>query len=177
MEWKKCTIADLGEVITGKTPTTKNKDYWGGDIQFITPKDLQRSKKIETTERMITDKGLKKVKSAIIPSGSVCVSCIGNIGYTGITTQKCVSNQQINSIIVNSNNDTDFVYYLLNSMWSQFKHYEGQSTTISILNKTQFSKIEVKVPSKKIQVKVAGILSALDKKIAFNQKINENLAA
>ena len=171
----KCTLADLGTIVTGKTPTTKNPEYWDGNIHFVSPKDIQGLKRIDRTERMITVEGLNKVKGSIIPPRAVCVSCIGNIGYVGMSTQKCVTNQQINSIIVNENNDADFVYYLLKNMWVYFKNLEGQSTTLSILNKTQFSKIEVEVPDIEVQREIASVLSSFDAKIECNQKINDNL--
>ena len=174
-EWKQCTIADLGMVVTGKTPSTKIAELWDGAVHFVTPKDIQGLKHITNTERRITDAGLQKVKGSVLPPRAVCVSCIGNIGYTGMTTQNCVSNQQINSIIVNSDNDPDFVYYLMRYLWPFFKNYEGQSTTLSILNKTQFSKISVTVPDKVTQKRIAEVLSALDEKIAANARINDNL--
>ena len=174
-EWKECTIGDLGQIITGKTPSTKNSDYWNGDIHFITPKDLQSTKHIFKTERYITKAGFYNIKGARLPIGSVCITCIGNIGYVGITTEKCVSNQQINSIIPNEQNDANFVYYLMKSLWSYFKNYEGQSTALSILNKTQFSKIKVAVPHLDVQIKISKILSLLDDKIELNNSINNNL--
>lgn len=174
-EWKQCIIADLGDVVTGKTPPTKNTEFWDGEVHFVTPKDIQGLKHITDTERRITGEGLQKVKGSALPQKAVCVSCIGNIGYTGMTTQMCVSNQQINSIIVNSDNDPDYVYYLMRSLWPFFKNYEGQSTTLSILNKTQFSKIAVTVPDKATQKRIAAALSALDDKIAANAQINDNL--
>ena len=177
IEWKQCTIADLGDVVTGKTPSTKITEFWDGAVHFVTPKDIQGLKHITDTERRITDEGLQKVKGSVLPPRAVCVSCIGNIGYTGMTTQRCVSNQQINSIIVNSDNDPDFVYYLMKSLWPFFKNYEGQSTTLSILNKTQFSKIAVTVPDEATQKRIAAALSALDEKIAANTQINDNLLA
>lgn len=174
-EWKRCTIGDLGRIITGKTPNTKVTEYWDGNIPFVTPKDLQGTKHIDCTERSITSNGLDAVKGSTLPANSVCVSCIGNIGYTGITTQKCVTNQQINAIVVNKCNNFDFVYYLLRNLWSYFKNYEGQSTTLSILNKAQFSKIGITIPDLETQKKIAKVLSALDDKIEFNNKINKNL--
>ena len=176
-EWRQCTIADLGTVVTGKTPSTKNSDFWDGGVHFVTPKDIQGLKHITDTERRITEAGLQNVKGSTLPPRAICVSCIGNIGYTGMTTKHCVSNQQINSIIVNDDNDPDFVYYLICSLWDFFKNYEGQSTTLSILNKTQFSKIAVKVPDKATQIRIAAVLSSLDEKIAANTRINDNLAA
>lgn len=174
-EWRAVSIGDLGAVVTGKTPSTKKIDYWNGSVQFVTPKDLQESKHILHTERTITSDGMEAVRGCIIPAGAVCVSCIGNIGYVSITTKKCITNQQINSIIVNQNNDADFVYYLVKNLRPIFKNYEGQSTTLSILNKAQFSKITVRVPELPMQKKIARLLSSLDDKIELNDAINDNL--
>ena len=174
-KWQECTIGDLGQIVTGKTPPTKNNEYWGGKVMFITPKDIQATKHIFKTERYVTSEGKVAVRGAILPKGSICVSCIGNIGYLGITTEECISNQQINSIIVNETNDIDFVYYLLKSLWTYFKNYEGQSTALSILNKTQFSKIKVQMPNIEVQKKIASILKILDEKIELNNEINNNL--
>lgn len=169
-------LGDLGEIVTGKTPSTKVDMYWGGDIPFITPKDIQESKHIFETERYLSSDGMLSVKGSILPKDAICVSCIGNIGYVSMTTKQSISNQQINSIIANDENDADFIYYLMKSLWPYFKNYEGQSTTLSILNKSQFSKINVCVPKNKdIQKKIAGVLGALDDKIELNNKINTNL--
>lgn len=169
-------LGDLGEIVTGKTPSTKVDMYWGGDIPFITPKDIQESKHIFETERYLSSDGMLSVKGSILPKDAICVSCIGNIGYVSMTTKQSISNQQINSIIANDENDADFIYYLMKSLWPYFKNYEGQSTTLSILNKSQFSKINVCVPKNKdIQKQIAGVLGALDDKIELNNKINNNL--
>ncbi len=175
-EWKQIRIGDLGLVITGKTPQTKNAKYWGGHRLFITPKDLQRTKHIFQTERIITDAGLESVKGCKLPARAVCVSCIDNIGYVGMTTQDCISNQQINSIVVNKDYDADYVYYVMRGLWPLFKKYEGSSTALSILNKSQFSNIRVRVVTDiKVQRRIAAILSSLDDKIELNNKINANL--
>ena len=175
-EWESSKIGDLGKIITGKTPPTKNQDLWDGNIPFITPRDLQNGKTVLCTERTITSNGIKVMQSVKLPPKSVCVSCIGNIGYVAMTRSECISNQQINSIIVNSNNDADFVYYLMKSLHSTFKNYEGQSTTLSILNKKHFSDIDICIPPLDIQKQIAAILSALDEKIAINRALNDNLA-
>lgn len=168
-------IENLGKIVTGKTPSTKKSAFWGGSIPFVTPKDIQGLKSVDRTERYLTEEGLNSVAGSILPPRAICVSCIGNIGYVGMSTQRCVSNQQINSIIVNGENDPDYVYYLIKSFWPYFKNYEGQSTTLSILNKTQFSKIDIDVPPLEIQRVVARVLSSLDAKIELNKKINDNL--
>ena len=168
-------LKDVGKIVTGKTPSTKNTNFWNGDIPFITPKDIQLTKKIYSTERYISRTGLNSIKSAILSSNAICVSCIGNIGYVAMTTSECATNQQINSIIVNNDIIPDYIYYVLKSMWRMFKNFEGQSTTLSILNKKDFSNIDVYVPNYEKQRKIVKILSSFDKKIEYNNKINDNL--
>ena len=169
-------LSDLGTIITGKTPTTKKEEYWNGNVPFVTPGDIQGIKHIFKTTRNVTEEGMQAVKGAILPPNAVCVSCIGNIGYVGITTKKCVSNQQINSIIVSEDHNHDYVFYLIKSLWPFFKHYEGQSTTLSIMNKTQFSQIEVPDFTRLQEDRIAETLCALDDKIEHNNAINENLS-
>lgn len=174
-EWKRCTLADLGSIVTGKTPSTKVESYWNGDVHFVTPADIQTTKHIFEVGRCISNEGMNAVKGSILPKGSVCVSCIGNLGYVGMTTMKCVSNQQINSIIPSQSYDNDFVFYLMKYLWPEFKNFEGQSTALSILNKGQFSKIEVNVPSLPTQKRIASVLSSFDNAIENNQHLISNL--
>lgn len=172
---KKAKIKDLGTIITGRTPSTKNDLFWNGEIDFITPKDIQVTKHIFKTERSLSYNGMNAVASSLLPANAICVSCIGYIGYVGMTTKRSVTNQQINSIICNQDNDPNFVFYLMKSLWSRFKKFEGQSTTISILNKGQFSDIDISLPSLQEQKKIAAQLSCIDEKIELNAKINDNL--
>jgi type I restriction enzyme S subunit len=170
-------ISDLGDIVTGKTPPTKEELNFGHEFPFITPGDLQSTKHILHTGRALSQSGAQLVKNCILPPDSICVSCIGNFGYTGMTTKCSVTNQQINSIVVNSGHDSDFVYYLMKSLWPLFKHLEGQSTTLSILNKTLFSNIEVDIPELAAQRSIAATLSCLDDKIELNTRIIANLEA
>ena len=169
-------LSDLGTIVTGKTPSTKIKDFWDGEVPFVTPGDIQGTKHIFSTARQVSEKGKNSVKGAILPKNAICISCIGNIGYVGMTTQECITNQQINSIIVENTHNADYVYYLMKSLWPYFKHYEGQSTTLSILNKGQFSKIEIIDHSRSEEDQIAAILCSLDEKIENNYRINQNLA-
>ena len=162
-------ISDLGKVVTVKTPSTKKSEYWGGDIPFVTPGDIQGTKHITSTARYVSEDGMIAVKGAILPKNAVCVSCIGNIGYVGMTTRECISNQQINSIIADENHNPDYVYYLMKSLWPFFKNYEGQSTTLSILNKGHFSAVEIVEHTRQEEDDIAEILNAFDEKIECNK--------
>ena len=112
-----------------------------------------------------------------MPARSICVSCIGVLGYVGMTTKESVTNQQINSIIPSEAFDSDFVYYRMCSMWDDFKLYEGTSSVVSLLNKSTFSDIASSFPPLATQKKIATVLGAIDDKIETNRKICANLEA
>lgn len=175
--WQEVRLGDVGRIITGKTPSTKIHNFWDGNIPFVTPGDLQTHKHIFSTERYISTDGLNSIKGAILPTGAICVSCIGVLGYVGITTRACASNQQINSVVPSWNFDKDYVFYAIKSLWPKFKQFEGTSSVVSILNKSAFSNFTIPEPSRQTQRKIAAVLSALDDKIELNNRINANLEA
>ncbi len=170
---KMVTVGDLGKIITGKTPPTKDKDNYGGDIPFITPVDMVGNRNIFNTERYISKKGLNTVKNCFLPEHSVCVSCIGSdMGKTVITVKPSVTNQQINSIIVDENSyDYLYVYYLMRTLEEKIKSLGKNATAVPILNKTKFSNIEVSIfDDLERQKAISSILSAYDNLIENNQK-------
>jgi len=175
-EWKEYIVSDLGRIVTGKTPRTSIPENYGGKIPFLTPSDDLSGKYSPKTIKTITDTGLKEVKNCLLPSKSICVSCIGSdLGKVVITKEPTVTNQQFNSIIPNDKNDADYIYYLMTIVGKQLNYLSKTSTAVPIVNKSTFSSFRVKLPSKKFQHRIASILKSLDDKIEVNRKINENL--
>lgn len=175
-EWKECIIGDLGKIITGKTPRTAITENYGGNVPFLSPSDNMEVKYVDPTSKTLTEKGVKEVKNCLLPKNAVCVSCIeSDLGKVLITTQPTVTNQQINSIIVNEDNDTDFIYYLMTIVGNHLNHISKTSTAVPIINKTTFSNYKISVPPLFEQKKIAAVLSSLDNKIETNRKINARL--
>ena len=176
MELYKKHISDLGRIVTGKTPRTSIPDNYGGKIPFLTPSDDLTGKYAPQTNKTITQLGLNEVKNCLLPSKSVCVSCIGSdLGKAVITNEPTVTNQQFNSIIPNEENDADFIYYLMSAVGKHLNFLSKTSTAVPIINKSTFSDYEIDVPSIPDQIKIAKVLSSLDDKIEVNRRINENL--
>lgn len=176
-EWIKYKISDIGKIVTGKTPKTAVSEYYGGNVPFLTPSDDMSAKYVYTTNKALTELGKKAVKGAIIPSNSICVSCIGSdLGKVIITTNETITNQQINSIVVNTEKfDINFIYYSMLILGKLINYHSKTSTAVPIVNKSTFSQYEINCPPLEIQKQIASILSALDDKIELNNKINENL--
>ena len=177
--WRKYRIKDVGEVITGKTPSSNYPEQFGNMIPFVTPTDFKNyNKNIYHSERGISEDGIKVFGNKILPINSVLVSCIGSdMGKVVMNRVSCLTNQQINSIIVNDEKATpDFVYYMLLSKYKLLKGMATGGSTMPIVNKGDFENIELYFP--KIvseQSRIASILSSLDDKIELNLQMNKTL--
>ena len=179
MNFKKYKISDVGSVITGKTPPTKNEEYFSVEKDkylFITPRDMNiNSKYISETERYLTDFVTDKFSSLIIDNKSICVSCIGTVGKVFIPKQLSITNQQINSITnLKDFCNFDYLYYYLKQNYKKIQSVAG-GTTMPIVNKSSFEGIEIELPSLSDQLKIVKILNKIDVKIELNNKINNNL--
>ena len=177
-EWEDLTLGDLGRVVTGKTPLTAVEGNFGGKIPFVTPSDMDGRKTISTTSRNLTEAGAASVKGSKIPAGSVMVSCIGSdMGKAVIAGRDCVTNQQINSIVVNDRFSSEFVYYNLSTRKDEIRHQVAGGSAQPILNKSDFSRLEITLPPLAEQKAIAAVLGALDDKIELNRRMNATLEA
>ena len=171
---KTINIGDLGTIITGKTPPTTNKNYYGDYAVFIKPTDIsEHSKYTYETEEMYSKLAAEKYESSLIPKGAICVPCIGTVG-TKMTMAPCdcYTNQSINSIICNENYDNEYVYYLIKNFLPGLKAYNlGTASGREYVSKSNFEKIElVAEQDKEIQKKNGIILSRYDSLIENYQK-------
>ena len=171
---KTINIGDLGTIITGKTPPTTNKNYYGDYAVFIKPTDIsEHSKYTYETEEMYSKLAAEKYESSLIPKGAICVPCIGTIGTKmTMTPCDCYTNQSINSIICNENYDNEYVYYLIKNFLPGLKAYNlGTASGREYVSKSNFEKIElVAEQDKEIQKKIGIILSRYDSLIENYQK-------
>jgi type I restriction enzyme S subunit len=177
-DWTDLTLGDLGRIVTGKTPPTAVKEYFGGLIPFVTPSDMDGRKTISATARYLTDAGAASVKGAKIAEGAVMVSCIGSdMGKAVMAGGDCVTNQQINSIIVDDRFSSEFVYYNLSTRKDEIRHQAAGGSAQPILNKGSFSRLRITLPSLPEQKRIAHILGTLDDKIELNRRMNATLEA
>ena len=174
--WRIKKLRDLGRIVTGKTPPTKINKYFGGQVPFITPSDMDGRRVIADTQRYLSDEGVAAVSGARIPEGSVMVSCIGSdMGNVALAGRNAVTNQQINSIIVEENILNLFVYYNLSNRKAEFQNLASSGSAQPILNKGHFSQIYIVLPTLEEQHVIAHILGTLDDKIELNRRMNETL--
>ncbi|MFA0846885.1 MAG: restriction endonuclease subunit S [Methanobacterium formicicum] len=159
--WKEYAIKDIGTVVTGNTPPKKDPENYGGNLVWIKPPDLDKKMFVSSSEESISEIGRKKVR--LLPKGSVLVSCIGNIGKLAIADCELCTNQQINSIIPNEDIvDSVFLYYTIKRMKFYLEKI-ASSAVVPLLNKNDFSKIKIKIPSIETQKKIVEILEKTEK--------------
>ena len=141
-EWREVTIGQVGRVVTGKTPPSAKPELFGDVHPFITPTDIDGVSRIVTTERFISEAGASAFKNQIIPAGTVCFVCIGaTIGKMCVATSRSLTNQQVNSIIVNEDvHDPMYVFYTLRQIAPDVKGLAGGAAT-PIISKSSFSEI------------------------------------
>ena len=167
-------MGDYGKVVTGNTPPTKDiENYENGTYLWASPADLGTHKLISETKTKLSSKGFTKTRP--LSKGSVLVTCIGStIGKTGMATREMSTNQQINSIVVNENNDNEFVYYVVQSA---FPHYLSSIAVqaVPIISKSSFELLPSKRPSLQEQNKIGIFLSLLDERISTQHRLIDRL--
>lgn len=171
-DWKEWKVGELGDVITGNTPSTSKPQYYGGKYNFVSPADISEQRFIENTKTTLSDLGFEQTRK--IPAGSVLFVCIGStIGKVAQNMYSCATNQQINSLVPSSNFSGDFIFYLLLHESNRIAELAGNQA-VPIVNKSTFSDVSVLCPrEKEEQERVAGYLGTLDDLIyAQTQKID-----
>ena len=175
-DWTLGTIDDLAiDVVCGKTPSTKKEEYYGGYIPFITIPDMHNCVYALNTARSLSTLGAESQSKKTLPVNSVCVSCIGTAGLVTLVPVPSQTNQQINSIIPKNNVSPYYVYLLMKTMPEIINKLGQSGSTIVNLNKAQFGKIEVIIPSTKIMLEFTELVKPIFELILLNQKENNIL--
>lgn len=173
----KWAISDFVEIIGGGTPKTSISEYWNGSIPWLSVKDFGNDDRyVFETEKTITNEGLNNSSTKLLQKDDIIISARGTVGELAMLPFPMAFNQSCYGIRPKDDSiDKTFLYYLLrNSVQLLRKNTHG--SVFDTITRDTFKGIEVEVPSIEEQVKIAGILSSLDDKIAENKKINHHLA-
>jgi type I restriction enzyme S subunit len=170
--WVDVPLAAVGQIVTGTTPSSGDVDAWGSDVPFLTPTDIVGSTRFVRTGRHLSQRGVSRLRTRLLPNGSVCFTCIGaTIGKMCMTSGLTVTNQQINSIVVDKERfDPVFVYFNLRHHSGRIAGMASGSAT-PIINKEAFGRQRLSFPGLGTQRAIAEVLGALDDKIECKQSI------
>lgn len=144
--WVWCKIEDIGEVITGNTPSKDRVEYYGGDTPFFKPTDLDQGIDTRYASDHLSELGFEQSRK--LPVNTILVTCIGaTIGKTGIITVAGSCNQQINAIVPNKEVTHSYIFYVCVSNYMQSEIISNASaTTLPILNKSNFANLLFPLP-------------------------------
>lgn len=180
MSYKKVKISDIGKIVSGATPKTKDVDNYGGSIAWITPADLSgyTSKYISHGSRNITQKGYDSCSTHLMPRGTVLFSSRAPIGYVAIAENPICTNQGFKSIVPNDDIDSEFLYYQLQYLRKKIQE-KGSGTTFKEISGKVLGETDIVVPSLEEQSRIVAhieeLFSELDKAVDTLKTTKEQL--
>ncbi|WP_225350978.1 restriction endonuclease subunit S [Lacticaseibacillus rhamnosus] len=166
--WEERKLSEIGKIVTGNTPSTSNKGYYNGDFLFVSPADIQENRYVNKTTTTLTELGFKTGR--LVPKGATLFVSIGStIGKIGQSICDVITNQQINSVISFSDYDDDFIYTSILNSSTKIKQLAA-TQAVPIINKNEFGKSIIKIPSLEEQQKIGAFFKQLDDTIALHQR-------
>lgn len=166
-DWEQRKLGELGEIMTGSTPSTSKPEYYSEDgIPWVTPTDIN-ALTISDTPKKLSEEGIKVGR--VVPANTILCTCIASIGKNALLTVRGSFNQQINSLTPSAENDS---YFLLteSELWSEKMKRMAASGTMQIVNKTEFSELITMVPSLNEQKIIGSYFHNLDHLITLHQR-------
>ena len=163
--WPEVPLGAFADVVGGGTPSTNEPSYWGGDIAWITPKDLSRleGRFVSVGDRNITVAGLEASSAKALPAGALVVSSRAPIGYVAIAAEPLATNQGCRSLVF-KDDEPHFFYYVLKSSTKKLEAL-ANGTTFREISGSGMKRVVVPRPPLDQQRAIASILGAIDDKI------------
>jgi type I restriction enzyme, S subunit len=176
--WEVKTISDLADCVGGATPSTKNPEFWeGGEHTWTSPKDLSDSKSIHLlkTDRKITEAGLKKISSGLLPVGTVLLSSRAPVGYLALTTEPTAINQGYIALKPKNGISNYFLLHWCESNLEEIKN-RASGTTFAEISKAAFRPIPAVEPSNSAMEKFHHFVSPIYERVLVASKEMETLS-
>ena len=160
--WEWCTVGELGDVVSGGTPSTKVPEYWGGDIIWFAPSDLTgyEQKYITRGAKTLTDQGLAESSAKLFAAGSVMFSSRAPIGYVAINSAPSATNQGFKSIVPHQELSNEYLYHYLKAARHNAEE-RASGTTFKELSGSAFSALPVPIAPSNEQRRIVERIEAL----------------
>jgi type I restriction enzyme S subunit len=175
--WGVGTVGDLGDIVCGKTPPTRDRENYSEDMPFITIPDMHGSIFVIETAKRLSKAGIKTQPTKTLPAFSVCVSCIATPGLVALTSEPSQTNQQINSVIPTDKYTAFYCYYALRGLAAEIIARGSGGSVVTNLNKGQFSVLPMLIPPEPLTRAFQETVLPLMKKLLSNEQQTRTLAA
>lgn len=175
--WRVGKLGEIMESKGGTTPSTKNEEFWNGEYNWVTPKDLSNKifPVLLSSERTITEKGLKQISSGLLPKGTLLMSSRAPIGYFAISQIPVAINQGFIAINGKSVSNLFLLYYLRSNI-ETIKGMANGSTFLEI-SKSVFRGIEIVIPPNSVLEKFDFQVKPIFEQIVSNEQETQTLIA
>lgn len=176
-DWDLKIFSEIVDIIGGGTPKTRVPEYWDGNIPWLSVVDFNNDfRTVFTTEKMISELGLKNSSTKLLRKGDLIISARGTVGAIAQLGKDMAFNQSCYGLRANEDFSNDFIYYLLKFSLNILKQTTHGSTFDTITRNT-FDLLKVPIPSKEEQLAITNILASIDDKIELNHEMNKTLEA
>jgi len=175
--WEVKTIAQFGTVITGKTPSTSNDNFFGGKIPFVKTPDMHDAAYVMKTNIYLSHEGAESQNNKFLPKNSVMVTCIGSVGVVSLTSENCQTNQQINSVKFDNEYKSFYFFCFAKGLKTLLEGLGSNGATMVNVNKSKFENIEIVFPRENLLNDYHNLVSPIFNQIlvlqVYNQKLKE----
>lgn len=132
-DWEVRPLFSIARIVGGGTPSTAISAYWDGNISWFTPSEITDEKKyVSTSNKKISDDGLKKSSAKLLPAGTILLTTRASIGLKAILLLPATTNQGFQNLIINDDIDNEFIYYLLTIFKKELLKQASGSTFLEI---------------------------------------------
>jgi type I restriction enzyme, S subunit len=171
--WVETTVENIGQIVTGNTPSKKDSSNYGNFLPWVKPPQLDSQIPIENTPEKLSKKGASVAR--VLEKNSILISCIGDLGKLGIAGTKLSTNQQINSVTCFDEIHYKFAYYFFQSpIFLFWLEANNSATVIKIINKGRLSKAPFLLPPLNEQKRIVSKIEELFSKIDFAKQSLEH---
>lgn len=174
-DWEQRKLGEIATIVGGGTPSTKNPEYWDGDINWYSPAEIGNQIYTEKSERQITELGLKKSSAKLLPVGTVLFTSRAGIGKTAILNKEACTNQGFQSIIPRSKMLNSYFLFSRTNSLKQYGETMGSGSTFVEVSGKQMSKMPLFIPNINEQSKIAKLFQSLDKTITLHEEKHRQL--
>jgi type I restriction enzyme S subunit len=174
--WRVGQVADLGDVVCGKTPPTSAPENYGCDVPFITIPDMHDLLAVTTTARSLSKLGADSQPKKYLPPGAICVSCIATPGLVVRVTTTAQTNQQINSVIPQKKWGSSFPLFLLRRIGGAVRSGGSGGSVFHNLSKSGFEQLPVLLAEPELADRFNAAIDPLVEKIVSNQLQTQTLS-
>ncbi|HCG2310311.1 restriction endonuclease subunit S [Staphylococcus aureus] len=169
-DWEEKQLGEVAEIIGGGTPSTKNKLYWNGEINWFSPIEIGNKTYVYSSQKKITEEGLRKSSAKILPVGTILFTSRAGIGKTAILAKESTTNQGFQSIVPRKGLLDSYYVYTISNILKILAEKVGAGSTFSEISKKQMEQLNLNIPMIKEQKNISKFFSKFDNLIEIHER-------